>query len=88
MQIHNKRQLLDLCVVSRALHLAFTPALYREMDIVTSSFGDGRNVFEALPKNPHIRHVRRLQLDLNHGGPVNSVVRSLVRRMPKLEEFE
>ncbi|KLU90605.1 hypothetical protein MAPG_10457 [Magnaporthiopsis poae ATCC 64411] len=89
--IHNKPQLRKLCRVSKAFHSAFTPALYREMDIVTSRRGNRRDIFEALPKNPHLRHVRRLQLDLNHGdnrGPVNSIVRSLVRRMPMLEEFE
>ncbi|KLU91334.1 hypothetical protein MAPG_09855 [Magnaporthiopsis poae ATCC 64411] len=97
-EIQNKSQLRSLCLVSKAFHDAFTPALYGEMDIVTYQWGHQCpkgsrpekyvEMFERLPSNPHLRHVRRLQLDLNHGGPVNEIARSLVARMPMLEEFE
>jgi len=91
-QIQNKSQLRSLCLVSKAFHDAFTPALYAEMDVVTYQPNTRKekhtDIFERLPSNPHIRHVRRLQLDLNHAGPVNEIVRSLVERMPLLEEFE
>lgn len=97
-EIQNKSQLRSLCLVSKAFHDAFTPALYGEMDIVTPQWGHNcpqhfgpeeyMDMFERLPSNPHLSHVRRLQLDLNHDGPVNEIVRSLVERMPLLEEFE
>ncbi|KAL8306427.1 hypothetical protein RB597_003052 [Gaeumannomyces tritici] len=85
--IRNKTQLRRLCLVSKVFNGAFTPALYSEMEIVTRE-DERENFLNAIASNPHLHHVRRLQCNFSHPGPVNDLVRSLVERMPQLQEFE